>query len=290
LFAVCLFDLVEIAKTLIDDSSSMFTARNDLNLNCAQIAARCNHVQVLRVILEKAKELQMPTTYLQEVIVEAALNRSSDSLKTILAEGGDGIVEATTISKVAKSAYYFREGECDEVFRLLFDNNSELEVNEEILEGAFSNDYDWAAIVRQLLKIKGPLTISRALFGATTRNRGQGYILHELLQPEFTLHPTFEITWQDITKLWNMKHGLDCLALLLEAQPRTTRPAILLLISLSNEEIVKKLLTFQEIEVTDDVIRAAAGNMSHGSKILRLLLEREAEEKEKGTTEIDAFR
>jgi hypothetical protein len=48
-----------------------------------------------------------------------------------------------------------------------------------------------------------------------------------------------------------------------------------------NEHVVQELLSFQRIEVTHDIIRAAAGNITCGEKILQLLLKREYED---GTT------
>jgi hypothetical protein len=51
-----------------------------------------------------------------------------------------------------------------------------------------------------------------------------------------------------------------------------------MLISLWDPDMVRKLLVVQRVEITPDVIRAAAGNLEFGNRIMNLLLEKEMED------------
>jgi len=44
---------------------------------------------------------------------------------------------------------------------------------------------------------------------------------------------------------------------------------------LKQNTVIKALLNFQKVEVTNEIIRCAAGNFNHGSKIMELLLSSE---------------
>lgn len=69
--------------------------------------------------------------------------------------------------------------------------------------------------------------------------------------------------------------GTECLMVLLQLKPRISRHAIRMLLSKWDERVVKQLMTFVPIEITDQIIKAAATNVKHGEKIIQLLLQSE---------------
>jgi hypothetical protein len=86
---------------------------------------------------------------------------------------------------------------------------------------------------------------------------------------------SIELSWEDLAMARRLEMGRACLLLLLHSQPRISHAAIQMLISRWDVDIVKALLNFQKVEVTNEIIRCAAGNFSHGSKIMELLLSSE---------------
>jgi hypothetical protein len=84
-----------------------------------------------------------------------------------------------------------------------------------------------------------------------------------------------ELTWEDFATAQKLEMGRGCLLLLLHSQPRISHAAIKMLISQWDVDVVKALLNFQKVEVTNEIIRCAAGNFRHGSKIMELLLSSE---------------
>jgi hypothetical protein len=69
--------------------------------------------------------------------------------------------------------------------------------------------------------------------------------------------------------------GRTCVLLILHNRPRVSQAAVKTLISRWDADAVKALLRFQKVEVTNEIIRCAAGNFKHGSKIMELLLSSE---------------
>ena len=53
--------------------------------------------------------------------------------------------------------------------------------------------------------------------------------------------------------------------------------AIIMIVSQWDEVKIEQLLAVRKIEITDEVIRAAAGNLKSGAKIMELLLKKELE-------------
>ena len=84
-----------------------------------------------------------------------------------------------------------------------------------------------------------------------------------------------ELTWKELATAQKLEMGRGCLLLLLNSQPRISHAAIKMLISQWDADVVKALLNFQKVEVTNEIIRCAAGNFIHGSKIMELLLSSE---------------
>jgi hypothetical protein len=84
-----------------------------------------------------------------------------------------------------------------------------------------------------------------------------------------------ELSWEDLAMARKLEMGRDCLLLLLYSQPKISRAAINMLISRWDVDVVKALLNFQKVEVTNEIIRCAAGNFNHGTKIMQLLISSE---------------
>jgi hypothetical protein len=84
-----------------------------------------------------------------------------------------------------------------------------------------------------------------------------------------------ELRWEDLDIAQKLEMGRACVLLILHSQPRIPPAAIKMLISRWDVDVVKALLDFQKVEVTNEIIRCAAGNFKHGSKIMELLLSRE---------------
>lgn len=86
---------------------------------------------------------------------------------------------------------------------------------------------------------------------------------------------SIELSWEDLTMARRLEMGRGCLLLLLHSQPRISHAAIKMLISQWDVDVVKALLNFQKVEVTKEIIRCAAGNFNHGTKIMQLLISSE---------------
>jgi len=101
-------------------------------------------------------------------------------------------------------------------------------------------------------------------------------LAYSLLLPGFTTD--FELTWKDLDLANLYKEGISCLRLILQLKPRVSWPAVTMLLSQWDDDTVALLLAFKKVKVTNDVIRLAAGNLTWGEKIMKLLLEKELEE------------
>jgi hypothetical protein len=89
---------------------------------------------------------------------------------------------------------------------------------------------------------------------------------------------TLELTWKDVMIAKKLRMGRESIACLLRTRPRISQAAINMLISLWDPNMVRILLAVQRVEITTDVIRAAAGNLTFGTRIMDLLLEKELED------------
>lgn len=86
-----------------------------------------------------------------------------------------------------------------------------------------------------------------------------------------------EITWREVSAVMAASEGMGMLQFVLEAQPKTTPAAIKIILAECNTEVVKTLLTYQSIEITDQIVKCAARNIKHGEAIMGLLLDAENE-------------
>ncbi|KAH7409627.1 hypothetical protein BKA64DRAFT_705387 [Cadophora sp. MPI-SDFR-AT-0126] len=87
----------------------------------------------------------------------------------------------------------------------------------------------------------------------------------------------FELKWDHLVSLSKMDKGKKCLLMLLDEKPEMDEPAVNMILSQWDDQVVAALLSFREVEITDNVIKTVAGNMRSGAKVMQLLLEREAE-------------
>ena len=89
------------------------------------------------------------------------------------------------------------------------------------------------------------------------------------------VHSDLELSWKHMMLARGLELGDTYLRLILAEKPKITQPAINVLVSQWDEKMVRDFLKVQRIEITDEVVRASAGNFRHGPEILDLLLERE---------------
>lgn len=101
-----------------------------------------------------------------------------------------------------------------------------------------------------------------------------GPLLDILLEHE---GDTFHLTWQHLLVLLKTERGQEYLLIILEEKPEMDVVAVNMILSHWDEKIVEALLEFQDVEITNKVIKIVAGNLEFGAKIMTLLLEKEAE-------------
>lgn len=161
------------------------------------------------------------------------------------------------------------------VLQLLFENSIDLEVTGESLEFVVDTNATEEPTAHRRVKMI-QIMLKRAHALGLDVNADLLVLFAEKIEEEF------ELTWAMLEEIMKEdereaeREGL--LQLVFETKPKISLPALHTLVSFRDEATMQQILEFQKIKVTDHVVRAAAGNIEHGKKILRLLLEREAEE------------
>ncbi|KAH6710655.1 hypothetical protein BKA61DRAFT_578491 [Leptodontidium sp. MPI-SDFR-AT-0119] len=87
---------------------------------------------------------------------------------------------------------------------------------------------------------------------------------------------TFRLSWEQLLILREWKDGPQLLLSILEKTPEMDAAAVNMLLSQWDEKAVEALLAFRGVEITDEVIKIVAGNLKYGTKVVELLLEKEA--------------
>jgi nucleoside-triphosphatase THEP1 len=105
------------------------------------------------------------------------------------------------------------------------------------------------------------LEVKEDILNIITRNMDQG----------------LELSWADISMLNERKSATNYLLLLLQGEATISESAVGRLVASWDAGMVKVVLRFQRINITDRIIRAAARNLKHGEEIMKILLEKEAE-------------
>jgi nucleoside-triphosphatase THEP1 len=85
-----------------------------------------------------------------------------------------------------------------------------------------------------------------------------------------------ELTWQDLVVEGDFDRGKYFILLLLRMKPKMKQSAINMLICRYDIDVVKELLNFRSIKITNEILKAAAGNLKYGKKVIKLLLKKEA--------------
>jgi hypothetical protein len=268
LFVACALNLPEIVKALVNDSASIILAPNHMDLNCVKVAGRLDHLDVLEILLSKSQYLQSPESYIRMAIFEAASMLHVETLEMVLARGGRHFVTVADIVRVIERVgFWDRDDRYGLVLQLLFDNSIDIEVAGNPLRLAIESDYDGEQIAQHRIEVIR-IILRRARMMSVHINAHLLVLLTDKL----------EVTWEIVGEIMKMEKGDAFLQLLLEEKLEISLPALHMLISFGDEATMQSILGIRKIKVTDHVIRAVAGNVEHGEKILRLLLEREAEE------------
>lgn len=346
IFVACAFNLSEIVASIIRKSPSATTATNSDGINCAQVAARCNQPEVIRTLFRETKKLNVPNEYWQAAIHEATSMCCAEALKALLDECGEGFIDQGDLRDFIQQASGHHESQYASILRLLFQNNQQLRVTEEILtELCKKVCFDGASLLQQLIRITQDIKITNRVINIAAMNDTCGQIvLIELLDlikdptimegavsallthrdghwatqvlerkgipvkvsPKFSPrlqqiqtvarkaleadidinlglsdilmdqeHPDLELSWKHMMLARGMELGDTYLRLILAEKPKITQSAINVLVSQWDEKMVRDFLKVQRIEITDEVVRAAAGNLRSGPKIMDLLLEGE---------------
>ncbi|KAH8684848.1 hypothetical protein BGZ60DRAFT_524047 [Tricladium varicosporioides] len=85
------------------------------------------------------------------------------------------------------------------------------------------------------------------------------------------------LTWKDLVTARSTKRGRFCLFLLIQMKPELDSKALNMLISLWDEWLVRAVLEYRPIKITDNIVRVAAGNFWSGENIMKVLLEHDPE-------------
>ena len=376
IFVTCAFNLFEVVSDIIQSRFSLpefqtrtLLATNSYDINCAQIAARNSSVETIRVLLNVSQKLQLRKGYWNDVLVRAARRYHFDAMKAILEAVGESFVNENDIKEFSRRAVGYEVLDYEQVLNIFFENNKELKVTENVLEGAFLNAYHGPSMVRQLLEFTDEVSISMKLFRVTENDEVRGRpLMSEILCSKNTLRidaevvqailtadydvwisqllrrkekisldqkgraqlvmlydrpnkfyqsvlrkeiseflaredprisvalpfgadlalkymerisasqgkGDIELTWEELVVAKKMERGKDYIMLLLKMKPKMDQSAVNMLVSQWDEVVVQELLTFRTVEITDEIIKAAAGNLASGEKIISLLLEEEA--------------
>jgi len=87
-----------------------------------------------------------------------------------------------------------------------------------------------------------------------------------------------ELSRADLSMLKETEKPTEYLSLLLQENATIAKPAMKKLLASWDADTVRMVLQFQNIEITDSVVSATARNLKHGEEIMKVLLEKEAEE------------
>jgi hypothetical protein len=309
LFTACAFNFSELIPDLLTDLAA-FLAQNSGGHNCAQIAIWCHSKEALQAIFDSRQRLKIEDKYWHNLLYLASELRSEPPLKTALNVFGPGFVTEDIFNELVNSL--FRGHPHLAFLPLVMENNKELRITEDTIRIALEHSYYDAFATKELLKyahdieitvslINSALQIGERCFSSmaailTARNAATPPPKDEAFPSDVVFSTvadnadelssmliiqgpgTLELTWKDVTIAKKLRLGRESIACLLRTRPKITQAAINMLISLWDPDMVRKLLVVQRVEITPDVIRAAAGNLEFGNRIMNLLLEKEMED------------
>lgn len=157
----------------------------------AMTAARFDHVEVLRVLLDKSQafdryEFKDLPDFWHVILIQAALNDSLETLEMILDRKEDGFVIEEDIITVIKQGQ--QPLIALDILIPLFASGRDSVVTEAILKEAFSIEAGGEAIVRQLLEHTAEINITMDLANCLVENLTSGHrILAVFLETKKTI-------------------------------------------------------------------------------------------------------
>jgi len=211
-----------------------------------------NGLEMMGILLEQRK----PIIVTEEMVKAIGTEGRSEVLQAILERGSEIITTAEMVRIVV-------EGHDGTTANAFFDRAKGIEVTEELVEAAMKND------------IYGKYTIKLLLEKSRLRTATEGMILEILTAPVGRKRRGLYIDRVDM-KEYQFKERAVTLGILLEQaeEIQVTEEAVAAIAKGSGSEAMTLLLNRCKIEVTEDVIRAAAKNPIKGKEVMRVLLDR----------------
>lgn len=210
-----------------------------------------NGLEMMGILLEQRK----PIIVTEEMVKAIGIKGRSDVLQAILERGSEIITTAEMVRIVV-------EGHDDTTANAFFDRAKGIEVTEELVEAAMKNE------------IYGKDTIKLLLEKSRLRTATEGMIL-EILTPVKRKRRGLYMDGVDMNE-YKFEERAVILGVLLEQaeEIQVTEEAVAAIAKGSGSEAMTLLLNRCKIEVTEDVIRAAAKNPIKGKEVMRVLLDR----------------
>jgi len=310
LFTACAFDFSELIPDLLIDTIA-FYAKNFVGHTCAQIALLCLSKKTLREIFNSRERLNIEDKYWPALLYFASSFSRDLGFKIALDVFGSGFVTEEVFKELVSRNFSGNPGLG--FLPLVLKNNQELRVTEEIIQISLQYSNYNPKATEELLKYTEGIEITVKLINSAleigqpshpsmlaileSKEAGKKSHRNSPLPSGVEFSKTcydnnhevsamlmargpgaLEVTWKDVMIAKKLSMGRESIALLLGTRPKIAQPAITMLVSLWDEDMVRELFAFQRVETTPDVIRAAAGNLKSGAKIMNLLLERETED------------
>ncbi|CAG8983495.1 hypothetical protein HYALB_00004295 [Hymenoscyphus albidus] len=260
LIVACTFDFSEIVSELI--------STKPWSLVGGHAAVVYHSHDSLKVILQSVGQQGFEARHLTKLVVQAASLGNEKHLEFIMSKMEDGVFTSDDLYEVIKEVSFERLPLEETSLEILFRNNPNLQITEDIPKLAFESFNYWherktaQSTVHKLLQIP-------------TLDMGQ------VLQISKMTRETMD------NDLLSKERGEYYLHLLLKRNARLTEGAVRVLLESCHVDMVGLVLKYQSIDVVDWVIAAAARNIKDGEGIMEMLLERELETQELTLATID---
>ncbi|CAG8955087.1 hypothetical protein HYFRA_00007102 [Hymenoscyphus fraxineus] len=250
LIVACTFDFSEIVSELI--------STKPWSLVGGDAAVVYHSHDSLKVILQSVGQQGFEARDLTPVVVLAACFGNKEHLEFIMSKMEHGVFTSDDLYGVIKEVSFVRLPLEDTSLEILFRNNPNLQITEDILKHGFESFNSWDQRRTAQPTVHKHLQIP-------TPDMGQ------VLQISKMIRETLD------NDLPSRKRGEYYLHLLLKMNARLTEGAVRVLLESCHVDTVRLVLKYQSIDVEDWVIAAAARNVKDGEGIMEILLERELE-------------
>lgn len=250
MLVACTFDLPEIVSALL--------GVQPWGPECGQAAVAYGSNESLQILLS-ALGKQRSNVHLSKLVIQAAVLGNIEHQESIMAKMENGAFTSEYLYEVIRQVSLHRLPLEEASLELLFKNNPNLQITEEILKLAFESFNYWHE------RKTAQSTVQKLLRVPTLE-------LRQVLQISSMIEKTID------NDLMSKERGEYYLHLLLKMNARLTEGAVRVLLERCHVEMVSLVLRYQSIEVEDSVIAAAARNVGDGQKIMEVLLEKELED------------